>query len=458
MNEPVSREGKRSLSRRAFLGAAGGAAVTSAAVGIGLGLTGDDGGIERVAESTSSVPPPTSPETVPTTTVPATAAPATTAAPAPPPRKLVVVQLGGGNDGLNTVVPDVGFYRDMRTSLALPEADLLELGASATAGLHPALAPLMPYWESGQLLAVQGIGLPDQSFSHFQAMARWWSAGAVGADQRGWLGKWLDTSADVTDYPSTGVGLGDGSPALRGDRLRSLLVRDPRHFDLRSPAGVNDSALVAAFSSMTVPVAARPGIAASQAAIGPTVEAVDLVQSVAVDRGPGGYGPGQAITAALETAAGLFEQRQGTRVVVIGVTGFDTHANQAAMHHTLLDDLATGSAAFFDRLSGAGLAESTLLMTTSEFGRRIRENGSAGTDHGTAGTQLLLGPAVDGGRVVGDVTTDAADPDNLAISLDTRSLYATALEWLAGSNDHTIGNQTEEILGTRPESLALLHL
>ncbi len=209
---------------------------------------------------------------------------------------------------------------------------------------------------------------------------------------------------------------------------------------------------------MTAPVASDAGIAASQAAIGPTVEAVDLVQSAALDRGPGGYGPGQAITAALETAAGLFELREGTRVVVIGVTGFDTHANQAAVHHTLLDDLATGSAAFFDRLEVAGLAESTLLMTTSEFGRRIRENGSAGTDHGTAGTQLLLGPAVDGGRVIGDVAADPADPDNLAISLDARSFYATALEWLAGSHDHTIGNQTEEILGTAPEPLSLLRL
>ncbi len=461
MTEPVGPKRPRSLSRRAFLGAAGGAAATGAAVGIGLGFGSEGGGTEQLPGPPPTVPPnSTLPATVPPSSALPTTIPPSSALPNPvlpdSVRKLVVVQLGGGNDGLNTVVPDVGFYRDKRTSLALPEAELLDLGPSTSARLHPAMAPLMPYWESGQMAAVQGLGLPDQSFSHFQAMARWWTAGAVGADQRGWLGKWLDTSVEVTDYPSTGVGLGDGSPALRGDRLRSLLVRDPRNFDLRAPNGANAAALVSAFSSMTAPAATDGGIAASQVAIGPTVEAVDLVQSVTVDRGPGGYGPGQAISAALETAAGLFELRRGTRVVVIGVTGFDTHANQAAVHGSLLADLAAGSAAFFDRLTIAGLAESTVLMTTSEFGRRIRENGSAGTDHGTAGTQLMLGPAVDGGRVIGDAAADPADPDNLAISLDTRSLYATALEWLSGSLDHDIGNQTEQILGIRPEPLGLL--
>lgn len=420
------------LSRRQFLGVAGGVAAGSAAAGaLGWATLLR----EHVEAATAGVPVGNGAVGAATTTT--TAAGAVDAAAAS--RVLVVLQLAGGNDGCNTLVPASGRYRDARPTLALPEASLVRV--DATTALHPALAPLRDRWAAGQIAALAGIGLAKQSRSHFSATDAW-AAGTDGvASTTGWLGRWLDATEAAVPNPLRAISLGTGAPALVGQRSLPTVVLDPAQFTLRTPRGVDARALADAFLACAAPAGPAPWSAAAQAAIPAALDAVRLVGDVraATDTDPDVTAPEGSATSLLSTAAGIIEAGIGTRVLLVGVGGFDTHAGQLARHEELLGDVARGITAFFDRLTAHGLADRVLLVTTSEFGRRIAENGSGGTDHGFAGVQLVAGPAVRGGRVIGALDVDHPVDGDVPIAVDTRSLYAVALDWLGGPTDEVLG-------------------
>lgn len=431
-----------SISRRAFLGMTGGAAATGVAAWAGLvhdrvsgGRPSAVGAAGRVAATgTGSVPANT-----------ATIAKATD-------RVLVVVQCGGGNDGLNTLVPLDGRYHDARPTLAIAEKDVLALHGESGYGLHPSLRPLLDRWDAGQLAAVGAVGFPHSRRSHFEAMEWWWSATPNRASETGWLGRWLDATEDHPQ-PLRAIALGDGSPALGSRHAISTAIRNPAAFGLHAPSGVNRDQLLSAFAATAQPLAVdQPLLAATKASVTHTLESVRSLAKAGIGSGTassggaqvfrlngngGGMGNVGQIAASLRTAADLISHGLGTRVIVIGVSGFDTHAGQAATQQRLLADLATGIDDFFHTLEQRKLADRALVLTTSEFGRRVAENGS-GTDHGAAGVQFLVGPGVRGG-VVGRADLARLDDGDLRAEIDTRSIYAAALDWLGGPTDEVLG-------------------
>lgn len=368
-------------------------------------------------------------------------------------RALVVVQMGGGNDALNTLVPADGRYRDARPALAIPESELLVVPTSDAFSLHPSLAPLVERWQGGQVASIQGSGFLAQTRSHFTAMDTWWAAG--GDPTTGWLGRWLDATlpdGEAAD-PLRAVALGGGAPALVGERSLSTFVRDPSAFRLQVEGAEDPDAVVAAFRATAEPLASEPVLAAAQAAVPSTLEAIDLlagatgpVDELAIPGEARAYGT--PITDLLDTAAGILALDVGTRVIVVAVDGFDTHAGQLERHAPLLADVAGGITSFLDQVEADGRAEEVLVLTTSEFGRRVAENASLGTDHGSGGAQLLAGPMVRG-QAVGEVDLGDLIDGDVKSEVDARSSYAVALDWLGGAD-------VAEVLGTDPDRYELL--
>ena len=423
------------LSRRKFIAIAGGVGAAGVAGGTAAWSTlmrdhVDDAVAQRDQASGATQPGTTS-------------GAAATAGSGSPNRVLVVLQMSGGNDGLNTLIPSDGRYRDARHTLAIPEGDLVAINAAGYA-LHPSLAPLAPLWNGGTLTALEGIGMKDQSRSHFKAMDTWWSATPGVSSQTGWLGRWLDaTEKGKAPNPLRAVALGGGSPALVGVTALPTVVISPAEFTLRTPRGCDAKTLTDAFLATAQPLNAGDDIfAAAQQSFPDTLDAIDVLQKVrtqASGQSATVGGGAQGATALLQSAAGIIEQGIGTQVILVAVSGFDTHADQLTRQKSLLSDVGEGIAQFVTRIQKAGKADDVLLMTTSEFGRRVAENASIGTDHGTGSVSFVVGNGINGGKVVGDVGLGALVDGDVPISVDTRSLYSVALDWLGGPTDSVLG-------------------
>jgi len=406
------------ISRRGFIGLAGGAGV-AAGLGLWAGLLRDD-------VDDHDRPP--------------------EAAPATPNRVLVVVQLDGGNDGINTVVPaSDGRYRDARPTLAVPDTELVALAGQDAYALHPSLAPLAPMWDQGSLAVLAGAGFEGQSRSHFEARDLWWSSTPGVARTTGWLGRWLDVTGDGA-RPLRAVSLGEPSPSLVGEHLNATFVGDPVEFALRAPQGASSDEIVAAFLATSRPLSTDPALAQAQRSTAAAIEAVEqigrAVGSDSADIDADTDTPAYATSARslLDTAAGIVDLDIGTQVIVVAVNGFDTHSQQVQTHADLLADLAEGISGFLAAIDAQGRRDDVLVVTTSEFGRRARENASGGTDHGNASALFAVGAGVQGGQVIGTMDLGGLVDGDLPIGIETQSLYAAALDWLGGAD-------TDEIVG-----------
>jgi len=358
-------------------------------------------------------------------------------------RVLVVVELNGGNDGINTVVPfaDEG-YAKHRKHLRLSTASLIRVNDQV--GLHPALKDAARLLEGGRLAIVQGVSYPNPIRSHFESMAVWHAARREPREHAGpgWLGRALDAGRGPADGSPASVFVGQEAlpGALRSNRsVSSSLVQlddlvlstdiDPRKVvpapgpgnDLR--AFVNRSLLDAYTASDRLKELARPGDA-------------------------GTAYPATGLADALQLVARLIKGGFGTRVYYTKHTnnGYDTHYAQLAPHAALLGELAGAVRAFLDDLRAARQEERVAVLVFSEFGRRVQENGSHGTDHGTAAPVFVAGGRVRGG-LVGDTPTllDLVDGD-LKASIDFRRVYATLLEdWLGLSAQAVLGGAFERL-------------
>ena len=425
------------LNRRRFLYLAGGAtaaAATGAAAWAGL-----------LREQVNGAPTLTLPGLT-TTTTSMTPTTTTSLAPGQGPKNpvLVIVQMQGGNDGLNTLVPLNGRYQDLRPTLALGDHEMLDLSDAQDFALHPALAPLLPLWENNLLTGVTGIGIPGQGRSHFTASDSWHS-GRTSPETTGWLGRWLDAPANGPANPLRAVSLGGGAPILTAESQLSTIINSPRNFRLSTPPGSDSEAIVAAFLQTASPLSGDPTLAAAQMAIPSTIEAIEVL---GVDSGvTADEPPEENYTSLLDTAAGLIDLDVGTEVIVVSVHGFDTHSDQRSRQEKLLANLAAGLASFRQRLEANGHADRVLIMTTSEFGRRVQENASGGTDHGTAGAQFIIGPNQ---GIIGQVDLDNLVDGDVPIAVDTRSMYATALDWLGGPTDEILGKKYDRLLDNLP--------
>jgi uncharacterized protein (DUF1501 family) len=366
-------------------------------------------------------------------------------------RILVVIQLDGGNDGINTVVPfkDEG-YAKHRKVLRLP-ADRLHK-TTKEIGLHPAMGDAAKLLEDGRLAVVQGVGYPNPSRSHFKSMAIWHSANVnlprsdadvPTAEDRaayGWIGRALDEGRKPADGAAAAVFVGTGSlaAALRSRRSVASALTRPE-----------DSVL--ALRTGAAPAAAGPGRGDDLAAFvrRSTLDAYATSERMAEvlraeDRGAS-Y-PATGLAGRLRVIARLIEGGGGTRVYYTSQRSYDTHYVQLLTHADLLGELSGALRAFLDDLAAAQLAERVAVLCFSEFGRRVRENGSQGTDHGTAGPVLLAGPRVKAG-LIGEAPKllDLEDGD-LKMTADFRRVYAGVLEdWLGLPSKPALGGDFEKL-------------
>jgi uncharacterized protein (DUF1501 family) len=426
------------IDRRTFLGLLGGVTV--------VGVAACSGQRAATTSSTSPADTNTTPSSSATTAPGATTTPGSGAAQHR--RVLVIVQLNGGNDGLNTVIPALGQYHDARPTLAIPEANRVALSGRTDLALHPSLAPLGTLWTANKLAIVQSVGFPDQNHSHFVAMDQWWRADNRSATN-GWLGTYL-ASLPSTD-PLFATALNSAAPLLLNPANPATVVFRPSAF--KFDQALDDRIL----SALTDPASSDPLRAAAQTALSRSVAAVNSFSAslgAVADAGADATQPaGQqregsaTLTEGLATAANLITSNAHTRIVVVSASGFDTHANQLTTHAALLTDLATGLDAFMTTIEQAGMADDVLVVTTSEFGRRVAENASGGTDHGTGNVAFVLGTKIAPG-IHGEIDmTDLLNGD-LKPSIDPRTIYTACLDW--------IGAQADTVLGKRYDDIKLL--
>ncbi|HZW33874.1 MAG TPA: DUF1501 domain-containing protein [Isosphaeraceae bacterium] len=352
-------------------------------------------------------------------------------------RILVVVQLDGGNDGINTVVPfrDEGYAR-YRKAIRLPEKRLIKLNGAI--GLHPAMGDAARLLESGRLAIVSGVGYPNPSRSHFRSRAIWQSARFDPREHTGlgWIGRALDGGSPSRDGAPAALLIGPDSPppALRGRRSVSAALDR-----------LDDYALTGEVHNAPATPADDLGQFLRRSLLDAYATA-DRFEAVA--KGPDSQRsyPESELGRRLRLASRLIKAGLGTRVYYLEQGDYDTHGHQLARHAPLLEDLSSSLRAFLDDLAASRLADRVLVLVFSEFGRRVQENGTMGTDHGTAAPVFLAGPAVRPGlHGTYPSLTDLQDGD-LKMSVDFRRVYAAILEtWLGLPSRAALGGVFEPL-------------
>ncbi len=353
----------------------------------------------------------------------------------PQDRILVVVQLSGGNDGLNTVVPlGSSTYHDARPVLGIKEKDVLRLDGDAPVALQPAMADFKHLYDAGLASIVQGVGYPNPNRSHFASMDIWHTCAMSGAGGYGWLGLAMDEAA--AEEKMAMIAIREATPlAGIGKRTRAVAFNNVNLFRW-SGVELHD-ALAASYDKINragdiTPGTSQMGGEASflmRTALDAQV-ASDRIRA-AVAAGPTSNFPNSPFADQLQKVAAMIRAELPTRVYYVGMTGFDTHAGQAGRHVGLLRQFSTAMRAFYEELKATGHADRVLSMAFSEFGRRVRQNASGGTDHGTAGPTFLFGPMIRPGLHGSMPSLTELDKGDLAYSTDFRSIYAAVLEqWL----------------------------
>ena len=345
----------------------------------------------------------------------------------------MVIQLTGGNDGLNTVVPTRdGLYKKLRPALAVPAADTLKIDADC--GFHPAMAEVSKLFDAGKVCVVNGVGYPNPNQSHFRSMDIWQAANTAETLTDGWLGRALK------QRPLPGFHLPSGSDnaplALAGAPTRVPSVGSLTDFQLKT------NAATAAEQKSQAAVMRGTGTAAGgddlldfvRRTSTDTYASSDRLQEVARGYQPKAPYPATGLATRLKLAAQLIDAGTGARLFYVSQDGYDTHSGQGAKagaHANLLTELSGAIGAFMADLSARGQADRVCVMTFSEFGRRAHENGSQGTDHGSAAPMFLIGGKVKAGLVGLPPDLTKLDNGNIAHTTDFRRVYAAVLQnWL----------------------------
>jgi uncharacterized protein (DUF1501 family) len=364
---------------------------------------------------------------------------------------LVVVQMGGGNDGLNTVVPysDDAYHR-VRPAIGIDEK--LALRIDERIGLNPVMGGLNELYKEGHVAIVQGVGYPNPNRSHFEATQIWETASPDRPVATGWLGRYLDrivpatTSAPSNASLFTGVTLGDTVPA-------ALIAQ---HVDVPAIGALNTFQYNTGKDTASKTAANRlyDGAKPGQSPY------LDLIQNTARAALHGGdylrgkiasyqrsltY-PTDPFSQQLALAAQIIGSDIPTRVIFVSIGSFDTHAGQRNQQDRLLGYLSSGLKAFYQDLAAHGNADRTLVLTFSEFGRRVQQNASNGTDHGTAMPMFALGGKIKGGVYGTHPSLTDLDHGDLKYNVDFRSVYATVLDkWLGRDSAQVIGSSFDPV-------------
>jgi uncharacterized protein (DUF1501 family) len=341
-------------------------------------------------------------------------------------KTLVVIQLTGGNDGLNTLIPySNGAYYASRPNIAVPKNEVLSL--SKDLGMHPALKPLMGLWDAGQLAWMENVGYPNPTRSHFASMAIWHTADPTQASSDGWIGRISEQIGD----PFCASNIGNATPlALIGPHYALPSIDSVDNFQVKLPAGVQD-----AFEAMLgsgLGGGKRSGEAAylEQATRSVLKHTAQVQANIGKYRAGAKYPEGK-FAGQMKDIARLIASGTGQRVLYTSLGSFDTHAGQRAEQDELLAELAEALKAFYADLEMQGLADKVVVMGFSEFGRRVAENDSAGTDHGEGSVMFALGRGVKGGIHGDSPDLEHLNDGDVIYKQDFRGVYAEGLtQWL----------------------------
>jgi uncharacterized protein (DUF1501 family) len=367
---------------------------------------------------------------------------------------LVMVQLAGGNDGLQTVIPLTDpNYRDMRPQLA-KSADTA-LAISKDFGLNANLKGIKGLFDQGKVAIVQGVGYPKPSFSHFDSIRVWETADPDRRQQDGWLGATIAKNYDSAGHPLVGCACGSTEipGALRDLEATLTVVNSQQSFKFNGGDDM-DKAMGALYTGTpgiygalfdTAVTTARDTIAqlkTSASGYKPMATYSDNQRLV--------YSSKNQLAAALQLAAQLIVTGTGVKILHVTLGGFDTHYTELQRHDDLMGYLDTALSSFYQDLAGHGMSDRVLVATWSEFGRRPRENASAGTDHGTAAPVFLIGDPVKGGLYGEQPSLSKLDASgNLGYALDFRSVYQEIL------NSH-LEVDAKEVFAQSFEPIAIL--
>lgn len=360
---------------------------------------------------------------------------------------LVVVQLTGGNDGLNTVVPyadDV--YQRSRKTLAIPASSVLKIDDYL--GFHPSLQGFARLLENQRLSIVQGVGYPDPDRSHFSSMDIWHTARRTpGPNPLGWLGRYLDDALKgrAGDVPALHLGPEDQPLALASEEVHATSVQSIERFKLEFGRGGQVR------RAIEQAVSAKRDGSDDLLSFVQDNTASALVSSERVEEVIGQYKtpveyPKSDLGKKLSTIAQMIDSGMSTRVYYVALDGFDTHSTQDAAHAGLLTQLGDAASAFYEDLAHHDHADRVLTLSFSEFGRRVEENASKGTDHGAAAPMFLMGGRVKPGPFGKHPSLKDLVDGDLKHHTDFRQVYATVLEdWLSWNSETILGGKYDKL-------------
>ncbi len=354
-------------------------------------------------------------------------------------RVLVLIQLNGGNDGLNTVVPKTNdLYYNARPQLAIAAGETIALNDEM--GLHPSFNALTPVYGEGQMAVLQNVGYPTPNLSHFASTDVWLSASPEEMPNTGWLGRYLgqefpDFEEDPPDYPLAVQMGGLSSMLFQGDGANlGMSLASPELFERIAEEGIIYDVSNLPTTTYGAEMAFVRGVANDSFQYAGAIQTASQTGQNRVE-----YPGGNPLSGNLSIVAQLIKGQLGARIYHVSIGGFDTHANQNGQHSNLLRNLSEAVKAFLDDLAADGWSDDVLVMTFSEFGRRVNQNGSGGTDHGTAAPLFLFGGGVEGGLY--GKAPDLVDLDqtgNLKFDIDFRAVYATVLQDWFGLAEQTV--------------------
>lgn len=353
-------------------------------------------------------------------------------------KKLVVIQLSGGNDGLNTIIPYRNdLYFKERRSLGIQREAALAL--TDEAGLHPALSGLKSLWDNGQMAVLNSVGYPNPDRSHFRSMDIWHSASpAAEYWTTGWLGRYLD--AQCPGKPAAALEFDDTlSLVLKGENNKGLALQDAKRLyeSARSPYFESYAAAHGTVKNDEAPVDYLYKTMAE------TLSSANYLYEQSRRKPSSATYPSTGLGKDLKTIASLILADTDTAVYYVSLGSFDTHINQAGQQKRLFTELNDALTAFSAELTANGKWDEVLVATFSEFGRRVSQNASGGTDHGTANNMIFLGGGLRRKGLLNPLP-DLGDLDagDLKFQVDFRQVYATLLEkWLGANAEQVLGGR-----------------
>jgi len=362
---------------------------------------------------------------------------------------LVVVQLTGGNDGLNTVIPYADpAYARLRPTLRQSRDQVRRINDQI--GLHPSMNGFADLLQDQSLCIVQGVGYPNPNQSHFRSMDIWQAASTDADLNEGWIGKALRHVPAASSFHLSSNN--ESAPlALTGSPVRVPSITSLADFQLRFEASgnVDRRAQQQVIEANAAPARSNPSAGlldfVQRTAVN-TYASSHRLQELSTNYQPRVPYPATPLAEHLRLAAQLIDAGLGARLFYVTQDGFDTHAGQAAPHANLLRDVSDAISAFYRDLSQRGHRDRLMIMTFSEFGRRAQENGSRGTDHGSGAPMFLVGGRVKAGLVGAHPSLTNLEDGNLRHHTDFRQVYAALLDsWLGVPSRQVLGQEFQPV-------------